>query len=132
MNLSGLFYKYNLVFNQQIYFYENHNGNCINSIQKSYDSCSNKDPIEATDCDTSRITTTRLLDIASLLNYVKETITKDTIKPTALQETSDVNGNRHIISLKNALEFGYDRSFSEIFVSISTIFPSFNHSILTF
>ena len=26
-------------------------------MQKSYESCSNKDPIEATDCDTSRLTT---------------------------------------------------------------------------
>ena len=70
-------------------------------MQKSYESCSNKDPIEAIDCDTSRLTTARLL------NYVKETI-----KPTAmtvylryfnptdlnltnsLQETPDVNGNR--------------------------------------
>ena len=72
MNLSGFLRKSNPVFNQQIYYYENHNGNWINSMQ-IYESCNNKDTIEATDCDTSRLTT------ASLSDYVK-----DTIKPTAM------------------------------------------------
>ena len=63
-------------------------------MQKSCESCNNKEPIEATDYDTSRLTTASLFDIASLLNFVKETIINKTIKPTALQETPDINGNR--------------------------------------
>ena len=39
----------------------------------------------------------------------KKSIFKETIKPTALQETPDVNGNRRSISWKNCLESEYDR-----------------------
>ena len=47
------------VCNQQIYYYENHKDNCTKLMKKSYESYSNNDPIEATDCDTSRLTTNR-------------------------------------------------------------------------
>ena len=70
-------------------------------MHKSYESCSNKNSIEANDCDTSRLTT------ASFSKLVKKTFkpTAMTVylryfKPTdlnltkSLQETPDVNGNR--------------------------------------
>ena len=152
MNLSGFLHKYKPVFNQHIYYYENHNDNCINSIQKSYESWSNKAPIEATDCDTSRLTTT------SLLNYVKDTSVKETIKPTAmtiglkylkyitiylryynptdfnmtnsLQETPDVNDNSSNITWNILLNRNMTDTFAEIFVSISTILPPFQFWLL--
>ena len=73
LNLSRLLHKY----------YGNHNGKCINSMQKPYGSYSNKNPIEATDYDTSRLS---LFDIASFLNCVKETIINKTVNITTLQK----------------------------------------------
>ena len=54
--------------NLQKYYYENHQDDCINSMQKSYESCSVKNSIETTDHETSRLTTTSLLD------YIEEPI----------------------------------------------------------
>ena len=85
-------------------------------MQKSYESCSKKDPIEASDHETSRLTTTCLLD------YIKEAI-KPTAMPVylsyfnptdrnltiSLQETLGVDHNRRNIPWKNALGSAYDR-----------------------
>ena len=99
-------------------------------MQKSYESFRKKDPIEATDHDTNRLTTTSLSD------YVKETIKPPAMtvylryfNPTdhnltnSLQETLDVDGNRRNISWENALELEYDRLLRK-YICINTNNPS--------
>ena len=75
--LPDLFLAYILVQvtypNSQTYYYGNHQGSCFNSIQRFHESRSVKDSIEATDHETSRLTTTSVLDNI-----------KKTIKPTAV------------------------------------------------
>ena len=91
-------------------------------MQKSYGSCSNKNPTEATGFDTSRL---NLFDITSLLNCVKETIINKTIKLAALQKLLIQMATGATILGKMLFNQNTTDSIAEKFVSIKTILSSF-------
>ena len=165
INFTGFLHKYKAVSNQQdlpavflavirfqvtypnsqTHYYENHQDDCINSMEKFYELRNEKDLIETTDHETSRLT------IISLLDYIKEIIKPtamtvyqsyfnltDCNLPISLQETLDVDHNTcnccntpwkndldTNFSIKMLLIQNITDSFKDIFISISTIFPSF-------
>ena len=99
----------------KIYYYKNHQDDCIDSTQKSCESRIGRDPIEDTDHETSRLTTTDFSDFIKpnvMTVYQSYFNLTDHNLPFPPQAKLDVDHNCHNTPRKNALDSEYDQLFS--------------------